>query len=169
VARRRCEQIGVSQAEMRGCIFDNGFLNINPNPIPTPTNPTQGATLPIVIKPYVNNNHTIFANGGLLGAGNGAHPITPNVGQSDINGDQVSPSTSEPKNKGTEIDSPKPSSPFKPNPTPSNEMSNPVIIDKPNRPININVQPKPNAPATNPVSPSRPSTPQVKGIKIGKG
>ena len=40
-ARNRCQQMGVSEAEMNGCIFDAYYLDLNPNPIPTPPPATE--------------------------------------------------------------------------------------------------------------------------------
>jgi hypothetical protein len=171
IARRRCEQMGISQSEMRGCIFDNGFLNINPNPIPTPTNPTQGATLPIVIKPHFNNNHSVFADGGALGSGGGAHPITPNGDKGDVNAGELNPTpNNEPLNKGTDIDAPKIRPHVNPVPTEKPETSSPVNTERPNHNINININPRPNpTPATTPAGPTHQATPNFKGVKIGKG
>jgi hypothetical protein len=55
-SRRRCQEMGITADEMPGCIFDNGFLNMNPNPVPVANNPTTGATLMKINKPSVNNN-----------------------------------------------------------------------------------------------------------------
>jgi hypothetical protein len=56
VARNRCQQMGVSEAEMNGCIFDAHYLNLTPNPIPTPPPATEGVILDKLRRPIVNSN-----------------------------------------------------------------------------------------------------------------
>jgi hypothetical protein len=55
-ARNRCQQMGVSEAEMNGCIFDAYYLDLNPNPIPTPPPATEGVVLNKLRHPMVNSN-----------------------------------------------------------------------------------------------------------------
>ena len=59
-SRRRCEQMGVLADEMPGCIFDNGFLDINPSPVPVVNNPARGAKLVELKNPIINNNSGIL-------------------------------------------------------------------------------------------------------------
>ncbi len=59
-SRRRCEQMGIQVDEMPGCIFDNGFLDINPSPVPVVSNPARGAKLIELKNPIINNNSGIF-------------------------------------------------------------------------------------------------------------
>jgi hypothetical protein len=61
-ARRRCEEMGISQAEMNGCIYDQGFLNIAPNPIPNPSRPSSGGTLQKLNYPALNTNQGLIMN-----------------------------------------------------------------------------------------------------------
>lgn len=61
-ARRRCEEMGISQAEMNGCIYDQGFLNIPPNPIPNPSRPTSGGIMQKLNYPALNTNQGLFMN-----------------------------------------------------------------------------------------------------------
>jgi hypothetical protein len=61
-ARRRCEEMGISQAEMNGCIYDQGFLNIPPNPIPNPSRPTSGGTMQKLNYPALNTNQGLIMN-----------------------------------------------------------------------------------------------------------
>lgn len=55
-ARDRCRQMGVSEAEMNGCIFDAYYLNLPPNPVPTPPPATEGVVLNKLRHPMVNSN-----------------------------------------------------------------------------------------------------------------
>jgi len=55
-ARNRCQQMGVTEAEMNGCIFDSYYLNLAPNPIPTPPASTEGVVLNKLRHPIVNSN-----------------------------------------------------------------------------------------------------------------
>lgn len=61
-ARRRCEQMGVSSAEMNGCIFDNGFLDMQPNPIPNPSDVvSSNSVLPRLSGPSLNTNQVMWS------------------------------------------------------------------------------------------------------------
>jgi len=55
-ARKTCEDQGVRGAELKGCIYDNAYLQIAPNPRPTITDPTSGVTLARMEKPIKNVN-----------------------------------------------------------------------------------------------------------------
>lgn len=55
-ARRNCEGQGVGTDEMRGCIYDNAYLEIPPSPRPTIKDPTSGVVLARVEKPIKNVN-----------------------------------------------------------------------------------------------------------------
>jgi hypothetical protein len=55
-ARRKCEEMGITQEEMPGCIFDNGFLNLNPSPIPSTPKPSRENLLNRIERPALNNN-----------------------------------------------------------------------------------------------------------------
>jgi hypothetical protein len=57
VAARRCREMGVIESEMNGCIFDNGFLDISPNPIPSPTDPFANMQLKPLGSRRLNNNN----------------------------------------------------------------------------------------------------------------
>lgn len=59
-SRRRCQEMGVSNDEMPGCIFDNGFLDLTPSPVPVANNPTRDIHLIQLNKPIINNNSGIF-------------------------------------------------------------------------------------------------------------
>jgi hypothetical protein len=60
LSRRRCEEQGVTADEMPGCIFDNGFLDLKPSPVPKPENPTRGVTLNRIERRALNNNQGSF-------------------------------------------------------------------------------------------------------------
>jgi DedD protein len=55
-ARKTCEGRGVSQDEMGGCIYDQAFLQIPPNPRPVVKDPTVSYVPPRLEKPVVNVN-----------------------------------------------------------------------------------------------------------------
>jgi hypothetical protein len=59
-SRRKCEEMGVTAEELPGCIFDNGFLDLKPSPVPLTTNPTRGVTLRKIEKTAINNNFGSF-------------------------------------------------------------------------------------------------------------
>jgi len=177
-ARRRCEEMGITPEEMRGCIFDNGFLNITPNPIPTPTNPVIGRTLNDVIKPAFNTNDRTFNEGGVLsskpreanpdGTIKDFVPIKEEINMEGKEELQNKPNNSEPAKKpDANIDS------ENNNPGSSKPIQNekPVINSKPifSSPIS-----KPSTSPSKPtVSPSKPVTsptkPSVGAVKPGKG
>jgi hypothetical protein len=134
--------MGVSADEMGGCIFDQGYLNIGPNPVPTPSPATEGVVLNKLERPLLNTNtHQILdpknPSGEALPKTPTDNPIKEKPGTSDIktNGN----------NNNTIV---KPSQPI--------EIKVPTIINKP-VPINTN---KPNN--TSPVTP-------IKNGKPGKG
>lgn len=58
-ARNRCREMGVVEAEMNGCIYDSYYLNLPPNPIPTPPPATEGVVLNKLERPVVNTNSVI--------------------------------------------------------------------------------------------------------------
>jgi hypothetical protein len=55
-ARRICEQNGVNAAEMRGCIFDQAYVNLPPSPRPVVNDPTAGYKPTRLEKPTLNVN-----------------------------------------------------------------------------------------------------------------
>jgi len=56
VARRNCENAGVSREEMGGCIFDQGHLDLPPSPRPEVKDPTVGYKPERLEKPVRNVN-----------------------------------------------------------------------------------------------------------------
>ena len=58
-ARQRCQEMGINEAEMNGCIYDNYFLNLPPNPIPAPPRATEGVVLNKLERPIVNSNTVV--------------------------------------------------------------------------------------------------------------
>lgn len=190
-ARRRCEQMGVTADEMRGCIFDNGFLDITPNPIPTPTNPVRGRLLHDIKKPALNTNERTFGEGGLLGStpreanpdgtikdfnpqirepekptkGNDFEPV--NKGENGKEG-VLNENNSAPEKKpeiNTDFQREKPSS------TTPVQNEKPVINSRPvfSSPVN-KPSTSPSKPASSPARPSvSPSKPSIGGMKPGKG
>lgn len=153
-ARKKCEGMGISPEEMRGCIFDQGFLNINPNPIPSPNIPTRDISLTKLDRPIINNNiRTYHENAQIINSGE----VTPIKNPSNINNPEQhleERSNNKPIDKvNSSIDQPKSSF----------ENSKPKL--------NENI--KPSAPVSKP-SNSIPSNPVQKsnigsGIKVIKG
>ncbi len=140
-ARQRCEAMGISPDEMGGCIFDQGYLNIGPNPVPSPSPATQGVVLNKLERPLLNTNtHQILDAKNPSGE---ALPIKPNENPTDEKPIKTEIKTND--NNNTII-----------NPRPPIEIKVPNIINKPdptntNKPIN-----------TSPVIPN-------KNAKPGKG
>jgi hypothetical protein len=145
-ARRKCEDRGILASDMRGCIYDQGFLNIEPNRIPSNLDFTQGVDLKPVIKPALHTNNFQFSEG-KTPAGNNA-PIRP--GKDDSQG---KPELS--KELNNELPKNPNSSSFeKPERESIKGNSNP-----------INVLPKGNNTAPKQSIPKPSSVPVVKGIK----
>jgi hypothetical protein len=122
-ARKRCQELGVAADEMSGCIYDNGFLNINPNPVPIIQNPTRGVTLKKLDKAAMNNNFgTYYENLNLnptplpIGTNNNNLEKDPINKQPDFKTDEEKPNTIFSPKINQEIKSPKIESPSnKPN------------------------------------------------------
>lgn len=56
-ARQRCEQTGISARDMNGCIFDNGFLNLEPVKEPRVNDPVAATpTLRKIDREVINRN-----------------------------------------------------------------------------------------------------------------
>jgi hypothetical protein len=179
-ARRRCEQMGVTPEEMRGCIFDNGFLDITPNPIPTPTNPVVGRTLHDVKKPAFNTNDRTFSESGVLSSS--PRESNPDGTIKDFNPQIKEPNRLDGGKEGIQSESngsvpdkkPEVTTDFereKPNSTSPIQNEKPVINSRPifsspvNKPSN-----SPSKPASTPSKPSvSPSKPSIGGMKPGKG
>jgi hypothetical protein len=188
-ARRRCEQMGITPEEMRGCIFDNGFLDITPNPIPTPTNPARGRILHDIKKPALNTNNRTFGEGGLLSSapresnpdgtikdfnpqikepirGNDFEPVNKVDGGKENNLNNTDNSVQDKKpetNKDFEREKPSSSSPVK--------IEKPVINSKPifSSPAN-KPSTSPSKPTSTPSKPAvSPAKPSIGGNKPGKG
>lgn len=176
-ARIQCEQMGVSLEEILGCIFDNGFLNIIPNPIPNPSNPVIGRIIHDVRKPALNTNDKNFGEGGVLsskprelnpdGTIKDFDPIKEN-NQEGNEGYQNKPSNTEPINKpyinqDSDYNNPNSSKPIQIE-KPTNN-SKPVFSSPVNKPSSTSSKPtvKPSNPISEPIKP-------IKGnVKPGKG
>jgi hypothetical protein len=145
-ARRNCEDRGILASDMRGCIFDQGFLNIEPNRIPSNPDFTQGIEIKPILRPALHTNNFQFSDG-KTPTGNNA-PIRPGreVGKGDAELDK-------------EFNNKVP------------DRSNSTIIEKPQRePIKgnsnpINISPKGNKTSSREITPKPSSTPTVKGLK----
>lgn len=55
-ARRDCERMGFTGAELNACIYDNGFVRIPPTVAPTVPPPTTGGPITPVVNPVPNVN-----------------------------------------------------------------------------------------------------------------
>lgn len=55
-ARQKCEEQGIRGAELKGCIFDQAYLEIPPSPRPEIKDPTRGVVLSRIEKPIENSN-----------------------------------------------------------------------------------------------------------------
>lgn len=144
VARNRCQQMGVSEAEMNGCIFDSHYLNLTPNPIPTPPPATEGVILDKLRRPIVNSN---------------------TIAPSKFPDNAAQPMPTKP------IDSsPKPSE-YEPVQKPSSEPAKPSINFKTPEPKAPNVSKPVNkpAPANKPTVSPAPKNPPVSVPSKGKG
>lgn len=56
LARRNCQNRGISQMDMNGCIFDNAYLDMDPEPAPIIRDPSQGTVLQPIREPKPNVN-----------------------------------------------------------------------------------------------------------------
>lgn len=144
-ARRRCEDRGILASDMRGCIYDQGFLNLEPNRIPSNPDFTQGIELKPVLKPALHTNNFQFSDG-KTPTGNNV-PIRP--GKEDIKGE---PELN--KEIKTELPSNANSSSEKPEREPVKGNSIPINV----LPKNKNSSPKVSTPKPT-------SVPTIKGLK----
>lgn len=157
-ARARCQAMGIPADEMGGCIFDQGYLNIGPNQIPSPSRPVPTETvLGTIHKPALHTNQYVFPEENL--APSGANTPLPIQQQKPTMNREENPSFSNPNTEPNRVDVPvsRPASnvPSHVSPaSPSRPATPPAVV--PVKP------PKQTAPA-NPVKPSSP------GIKSGKG
>lgn len=55
-ARRNCEERGITGPDLKGCIYDNAYLEIPPSPRPAIIDPTNGVVLGQIDKPAPNVN-----------------------------------------------------------------------------------------------------------------
>ncbi len=58
-ARRNCQNRGISQRDMNGCIFDNAYLDMDPEPEPIIRDPSQGIVLDPIREPKPNVNQEV--------------------------------------------------------------------------------------------------------------
>ena len=139
-ARNRCLQMGVSEAEMNGCIFDVHYLDLPPNPSPNVAPNTQGVILNKLNHPVVNSNTVAPSKF----PQNNAQPI------------DKKPIESLPENK-----QPLPEKSPSPSPWPeSKPQTSPLPEKKPT--------PKPAAPVAKPSPAPAPPKPPVKSPTKGK-
>ena len=167
-ARRNCEDRGILAADMRGCIYDQGFLNIEPNPVPANPDFTQGVDFKPIRRPALNTNQHEFIDG-KTPTGN-ALPIQqgPNTNNSGKGiGEREMPReiNKEPIEKPQRTNSTFERERERPQPTPSySEPSR--TINTPPRTNNTPTYSAPKNPPTPKVSTPHPvSSPSIKGIK----
>ena len=58
-ASRKCQEMGITGEDLRGCIFDNAYLNIPPSPRPVIEDPTNGVVLTKIPSPVKEVNKPI--------------------------------------------------------------------------------------------------------------
>ena len=75
-ARTHCQNNGIPQSELEGCIYDQGFLNIPANPAPTQVDFTEDESLNRIRRPALNTNEHDFHDGKYPTGGN-AVPVAP--------------------------------------------------------------------------------------------
>lgn len=180
LARRRCQDRGISQANMAGCIYDNAYLNIEPIPEPPVRTPIKKTDIQPVRTPVTNTNpeppvqdptpHPIRGTVGpkktdtKTGVVKDAHNEVKNNGMG-IKGNTSLPRPTRPA-PSTRPSTPRPKPVFTPPPTikrpaprPSTPRSQPVF--KPRQPV--------NRPTPRPTPRPRPSAPKTNSKSSGRG
>ena len=158
-ARARCQAMGIPAADMRGCIFDQVYLNIGPNQVPSPNKPIPTETvLGTINKPALHTNQYVFPEENL--APSGANNPLPIQQQKPSMNREENPSLSKPETE-SRFDAP----PTKPSVSvPSHVVPvNPVRPNTPAAPTAV-----PAKPAHTPV-PATPIKPSIPSVKSGKG
>ncbi len=62
-AKTHCQNNGISQSDLTGCIYDQGFLNIPANPAPIPVDFTEDESLNRIRRPALNTNEHEYQEG----------------------------------------------------------------------------------------------------------
>ncbi len=160
-ARAKCQSAGIPEAEMGGCIFDQGHLNLPPNPRPEIKDPTEGFKPTRLEKPVLNVNPR-------------PEPLAPNT-----NGTVEKPAkgTIHPDLMEKPAVQEKPASVDKPEVNkPSKESIHPDLLEKPevNKPVKETVKPQGSQPVNNIPKPDakptiKPEKPTGSGIKSSGG
>lgn len=170
LARRNCQNRGVGQADMEGCIYDNAYLNIEPIPEPPIRTPVEPADIvpvrtpapntnpePPVVTPTVRPGRTVV------------DPIDPSsTGGTDVRGDNNGGKNVETDFQNTNTPQPRPSTPTPttrpstPKPTPSTRPSTRPVFKPTPRPSSPRPSTRPSTPKPKPKpkprpAPSRPS------------
>ena len=160
-ARRNCEDRGILASDMRGCIYDQGFLNIAPNPVPSNPDFTQNVSFKPIVRPALNTNQHEFAEG-KTPTGN-ALPIQQGPGSTD-SGKGIGE-----KEMPKEINKEPIEKPERSNSIFQNERERPQANPSYSEPSRSNNKPTYSAPKNPPApkvsSPNPVSTPSIKGIK----
>lgn len=146
-ARRKCEDRGILANDMRGCIYDQGFLNIEPNRIPTNIDFTQGVDIKPVLRPALHTNNFQFSDGKIPSGDN--VPIRPSK-----NDNKIEPNSNKELLNNELPRKPNSSSIEKPEREPVKGNSN-----------SIHILPKGNKTTSNESVPKPPSKPITKGAK----
>jgi len=149
-SKRRCEEMGISAVEMSGCIFDNGFLDLKPSPVPVANNPTRGATLMKVDKTAIHNNFVTFDQNI-----NSQNPLP--LAEPTTKGESKQPITKEMESSPSKERSQETISPNN-----SIEINSPKIFNNPKSPASIPNKTSPNVPAQKPNQ-------KGEGVKVKKG
>jgi hypothetical protein len=77
-ASRKCQEMGITGEELRGCIFDNAYLNIPPSPRPVLVDQTHGVVLTKIPVPVRVDNRPVLdpVINGTIDRGN-SKPVIP--------------------------------------------------------------------------------------------
>jgi hypothetical protein len=146
-ARRVCEENGIRGEDLKGCIYDQAYLEIPPAPRPSISDPIKGVVLGKIEKPVPNVNP--------------GHPNYNPMGDKKDPPTRPVPQTIAKPNANKEL----PKTESKEVPGQMNlPHTNPSVPNKPSSPSVPSAPSKPSAPSA-PSSPAKPGS----TLKVGKG
>lgn len=160
-ARARCQAMGIPADEMGGCIFDQGYLNIPPNQVPSPSRPNPTETvLGTINRPALHTNQLVFPEENLAPA-TGNAPLPMQQKNPTMNREQPNPSVDMPERQPE-------SRPNVSNSRPEVPVNKPISVPIQVNPVRPAAPAAPSKPPHNPI-PASPSKPAVPSVKSGKG
>lgn len=175
-ARRVCENAGIPAAEMGGCIYDQAYVGLPPNPRPEIKDPTINYKPEVIEKPVRNINpepQTLKPNseGTIEKPAKGTihpdHIEKPRVEAKPAN--TVKPTVEKPTVEKPTVEKPTVEKPAKEStPVQQTVKPNPTIKPdiKPEKPKGTTIKPSGTMPKSSPPATPKPVTPSV---KVGKG